>query len=78
MTLSTQTKRRPSSTIHYKKRYGQHRRQTKPYLKTYWPYLPLLGIGAVVIVLLGARFMGAPGAVLGSITVSIGVFSILI
>lgn len=41
MVLVTKQKKRPTSVTH-KKRYGQHRRHTKSFTQTYWPYLPLL------------------------------------
>ena len=37
---------RPQPTISHKKRRSQHHRHSKPYLKTYWPYLPMLVIVA--------------------------------
>ncbi|HUD05421.1 MAG TPA: CAP domain-containing protein [Candidatus Saccharimonadales bacterium] len=40
MVLATKTKR-PNTSISHKKRHGQHRKQTKPFMKTYWPYLPI-------------------------------------
>jgi uncharacterized protein YkwD len=46
MVLATRQKR-PTS-IHHKKRHGQHHKVTKTYTKTYWPYLPL-----ILIVVLG-------------------------
>lgn len=41
--MALATKPKPSGTIH-KKRTGQHHRHSKHYVKTYWPYLPLLAI----------------------------------
>lgn len=38
---------RPKPTAHHRKRQGNHHRHSKPYLKTYWPYLPMLIIVAV-------------------------------
>lgn len=49
MTLQP-TKKRPSS-VHHKKRSGQHHKQNRHYLKSYWPYLPVLlvlGLGIVL------------------------------
>jgi hypothetical protein len=34
-------KTRPT-TVNHKKRQGAHHRQSKPYLKVYWPYVPML------------------------------------
>lgn len=45
MALATRTK--PKS--HHKKRQAQHHRQSKHYLKTYWPYLPMVMIVALGI-----------------------------
>ena len=42
---------RPKKTTHTKKRRAQHHRHSKVYLKTYWPYLPMLmivGFGIVI------------------------------
>ncbi|HET7059990.1 MAG TPA: CAP domain-containing protein [Candidatus Saccharimonadales bacterium] len=48
MTFVNQPKRNSS---HHKKRAGQHHRHSDHYLKTYWPYLPMLlivGLGLIV------------------------------
>ncbi len=48
MTLVTKPKR---NSVHHKKRGGQHHRHSDHYLKTYWPYLPMLlivGLGMLV------------------------------
>ena len=42
MVLATKPKTRES--VHQKRRTGSHHPQTKHYTKTYWPYLPLLGL----------------------------------
>jgi len=48
MALATKSKR---PTAHHKKRQAQHHRHSKPYLKTYLPYLPMLMIvGAGLII----------------------------
>jgi len=44
---------RPTSVAHRKRR-GDHHRQSKPYLKVYWPYVPML-----LIVMVGL-FFGSP------------------
>jgi hypothetical protein len=49
MVLVAKPRRAPS--IQHKKRSGQHHKQSKYYIKPYWPYLPLLaivGIGILV------------------------------
>jgi len=48
MALATKSKR---PTDHHKKRQALHHRHSKPYLKTYLPYLPMLmiiGVGLVI------------------------------
>lgn len=35
---------RPKPKVHHKKRQARHHRLSKPYLKTYWPYLPMLAV----------------------------------
>jgi uncharacterized membrane protein YidH (DUF202 family) len=42
---------RPRPKVQHRKRVAQHHKHTPHYLKTYWPYLPLLavvGFGAVI------------------------------
>lgn len=42
---------RPKPTVSHRKRQAQHHRYSKPYLKAYWPYLPMmaiLGSGALI------------------------------
>lgn len=42
---------KPKKTVHAKKRQAKHHRQSKHYLKSYWPYLPMLmivGIGIAI------------------------------
>ena len=46
MTLSKVKPRRPP--VAHKQRRGQHHRQSHLYLKTYWPYLPIM-----VVMILG-------------------------
>jgi hypothetical protein len=49
MVLVTKAKR-PTS-IHHKRRVGQHHKQNQPYVKTYWPYLPMaliVGVGLLL------------------------------
>jgi hypothetical protein len=42
--------RRPTS-IHHKKRVGQHHKQGKHYIKVYWPYVPITIIVAMGLVI---------------------------
>jgi hypothetical protein len=35
---------RPKPKVQHRKRVAQHHKLTNHYLKTYWPYLPVLGI----------------------------------
>jgi hypothetical protein len=41
------TKPKPRQTIHHKRRNGQHQSHTKHFAKTYWPYLPMIGLTAL-------------------------------
>lgn len=42
---------KPKRNVHHKRRAGQHHKHSKPYLKTYWPYIPmLLIVGAGFII----------------------------
>jgi hypothetical protein len=77
MALSHQTVNRRGSQVHDQKRYGQHRKHTKPFLKAYYPYLPLFGIAALAIIFMGAKVLGEAGAIMGSITVGIGAAALL-
>ena len=54
---------RPKSPTHYKKRSGQHHRHSQHYLKTYWPYLPML---MVVVIGLAINSIWSAHSVLGS------------
>lgn len=65
MTLQP-TKKRPTST-HHKKRTGQHHKQNRHYLKSYWPYLPVLAVLSLGIVL-NSWLAGAHRSVLGYAT----------
>lgn len=38
---------RPKPKVQHKKRQARHHRQSKIYMKTYWPYLPMLGIAGI-------------------------------
>ena len=57
MVLAPHHKQRP--TAHHKKRSGKHQKQTPEYLKTYWPYLPLLFLGALLNLLLDFMLKGS-------------------
>lgn len=52
--MPTKTKVTRSSSVSHKKRRGDHHRHSKPYLKVYWPYVPML-----LIVMVGL-FLGSP------------------
>lgn len=57
---------RQQTTVHEKKRHGQHRKSSKHYSKTYWPYLPmvlLIGVGFVINI-----FLNSPRSVLNYAT----------
>lgn len=51
--MAIQTRSKPKTAAH-KKRSGQHHKLGKSYLKTYWPYLPLLAIVSLGLVINGA------------------------
>lgn len=74
MVLVNKPKREPS--LHHKKRVGAHRKQTKPYARTYWPYLPLLAI-ALAGFLVNAVWSHQPGNVLGATTSTSAVVDLL-
>ncbi|MDL2363622.1 MAG: CAP domain-containing protein [Patescibacteria group bacterium] len=61
MAIATKTKKRP--TAHAKKRVAKHHRQSKPYLKAYWPYIPMIIIFGVGLLL---NSLWAQGNVLGT------------
>lgn len=49
--MALATKPKPKPSVHHKKRQAKHHRQSKQYVKSYWPYLPMLlvvAIGAVI------------------------------
>lgn len=66
MVLTSQSKRPP--TTHQKKRSGSHQPQTKHYLKTYWPYIPLFAGGALVNVVLDHILGGSTPNTIASVT----------
>jgi hypothetical protein len=74
MALATRGK----PTMHHKKRIGEHQRRNKDFKKTYWPFLPLLGIAAIITIGLGAKVLGPAGAVFGTVTVSIATLALLV
>lgn len=78
MTLATKPIPHKKNTTEYKKRNGSHQKQSKPFMKTYWPYLPLFGIAAVIIVVMGARVLGLPGAVVGSVSMLLAAISFML
>lgn len=47
--MALATRRKPSTTRH-KKLSGRHHRHSKPYLKAYWPYLPMLLVVALGLI----------------------------
>lgn len=64
MALTPKTKR--TVPVHHKKRTGEHHKHSKHYLKTYYPYLPLL---LIVLVGLAINFIWTShGQVLGAST----------
>ncbi|HSW37265.1 MAG TPA: CAP domain-containing protein [Candidatus Saccharimonadales bacterium] len=59
MTLATRAK----TPAYHKKRVGKHRPHNKQYLKSYWPYIPLLGIVGLGLFVNG--LLTGPHGVLG-------------
>src|ERR1700752_643749 len=55
---------RPKPNASHKKRQAQHHRHSRHYLKTYWPYLPMLMI--VVVGLAISSLWSSGTAVLGA------------
>lgn len=41
-TMAVATKRKPKQTVHHKRRTGTHQKRSDHFVKTYWPYIPLL------------------------------------
>jgi uncharacterized protein YkwD len=54
---------RPKKSVHHKKRMAQHHRQSKRYVKAYFPYLPML---MLVGVALAVNSLWSNGSVLGN------------
>jgi len=52
---------------HHQKRHGNHHKQSKPYHKTYWPYLPLFALAglAILVNVVWSGLSGQAGRVLG-------------
>lgn len=68
---------RPKPKIQHRKRQALHHHQGKLYLKTYWPYLPMLaivGVGALANQALYSSSLvnSSAGAVIGSQSNSLG------
>ena len=71
------TPKRPN-TIHHQKRHGLHQKRSDRFVKTYWPYLPLMCFVGVGVIVLGALIIGPLGAILGGASVTVGTIAILI
>ena len=78
MSLTTRTKPSSKQLQHNRKRNGEHKRRSKDFHKAYWPYLPLFGIAALIMVVLGAWVLGPTGAVVGSLTAGFAAAAILL
>lgn len=63
--MAIATKAKPKTSTH-KKRTAGHHRQTKHYVKSYWPYLPMLAVVALGFVV--NSYISRPSAVLGATT----------
>jgi hypothetical protein len=77
MALAAQ-KSRSTTSMSHKKRVGAHQKQTKPFMKTYYPYLPLFGIAGVLIIVAAGRILGTTGAVMGIVSFGLAGLSILL
>ena len=77
MVLVPKSKAEPAP--HHKKRYGRHRKHTKPYTRAYSPYLPLLAIVAVGALLNVFWMQGhsSSGQVLGASTTNSAIADLL-
>ncbi len=72
------TKSRATTSMSHKKRIGAHQKQTKPFMKTYYPYLPLFGIAGIAIVVVASRILGTTGAIMGIVSFAIAGASIIL
>jgi len=52
---------RPRPTTHHKKRHARHHRHSPGYLKTYWPYLPMLAIVGAGVAVNNSLYSGGFG-----------------
>lgn len=50
MPLAPKTKTKRKVPVHHKKRTAAHHKQTKHYVKAYWPYLPMLLVTLVGVI----------------------------
>lgn len=49
--MAVSSRKRPKTTVSHKKRRGTHHKRNDAYLKTYWPYIPMLAIVAAGVYL---------------------------
>lgn len=66
MAIATKNKHR--SSANHKKRQGLHQRRSDHFMKTYWPYIPLVLIVAIGLVINGVWNSQGKGSVLGLAT----------
>lgn len=64
--MAIATKPKPKATAHHKRRHGSHQKRSNHFVKTYWPYLPLLFIVGVGLFFNAA--LGSPKGILGYAT----------
>ena len=67
MSLAAAKAKRPGTSIYQKKISGRHQRKTKGFVKTYWPYLPLMLTAVVGVSVLGGNVLGVQGAIFGGV-----------
>jgi hypothetical protein len=72
------TKSRATTSVSHQKRVGAHQKQTKPFMKTYYPYLPLFGIAGIAVIVVASRVLGTTGAVMGIVSFAIAGASIIL
>ena len=63
--MAVSSRKRPRTTVSHKKRRGTHHKRSDAYLKTYWPYIPMLAIVASGVYI-NSRWIVDSGQVAGA------------
>jgi hypothetical protein len=66
--MAIASKHKKPQSIHHKKRQGLHQRRTNHFMKTYWPYLPMLAIVGVALAINSIWTNSTKNGVLGLAT----------